>query len=307
MPAVDLPTVSVVVATRDRPELLRRALDAILAQTYEGEVEVVVVFDQSAADAGLEHDAPRRRVRVTNNLRTPGLAGARNHGASVATGELLAFCDDDDEWLAGKLAAQVDVLRSSPDTDVVATGVYINYEDRRIARVPRAADLELRELVRRRVMEAHPSSIVVRRDAFFDRIGPVDEQIPGSYGEDYDWMLRAARAGRIAVVEEPLVDVRWHTASFFADRWQTIIDAIDYGISKHPEFREEPRGLARLYGRRSFALAALGRRGEARRWALRTIRLNPRERRAYIALLISLRLLSPETALRLAHATGRGI
>jgi hypothetical protein len=108
-------------------------------------------------------------------------------------------------------------------------------------------------------------------------------------------------------VPEPLVRVHWHRSSFFADRWATIIDAIQYLVARYPEFERHPRGLARLYGRLAFANAALGNRAEARRWARRTLRLNPTERRGYLALGVSTGLVSAETLLRLAHRTGRGI
>ena len=68
-------------------------------------------------------------------------------------------------------------------------------------------------------------TILVTREAIQGPIGLVDEHIPGSYAEDYDWILRAALAGPIAVVEEPLVRVRWGQ-SLFSSRWQTIIEAL---------------------------------------------------------------------------------
>ena len=62
-----------------------------------------------------------------------------------------------------------------------------------------------------------------------DEIGLVDEEIPGSYGEDYEWILRAAAVTEIAVVTRPLVRVRWHAGgSFFSDRWLLMVDGIDY-------------------------------------------------------------------------------
>ena len=115
----------------------------------------------------------------------------------------------------------------------------------------------------------------------------MDEEIPGSYGEDFDWILRAAESGSIAVVEESLVRVRWGQ-SLFSQKWQTIIDAIDYRIAKHPAFSADRRALGRLLGRRSFALAALGRRSEALSSARRSLRSWPGERRAYLAVAVAL-------------------
>jgi glycosyltransferase involved in cell wall biosynthesis len=301
MPA-DLPSVSVVIATHHRPELLRKALDAVLAQTYAGPVECVVVFDQAPVDESFAGPD----VKLVPNARTAGLAGARNTGIDVAQGDLIAFCDDDDEWFPSKLSSQVARLESS-GADVVVSGIEVHYKDQVVPRVPTEADLTVTELARRRVMEAHPSTVVVRRTALLERIGLVDEEIPGSHGEDYDWILRAAQAGPIAVVAEPLVKVRWGGQSYFQKRWRVIIDSTDYVLRKHAVLSADPRGYARLVGQKAFAYAALGESREALRLAWKAFRLNWMEQRVYVACVVALRLVTADRALRLAHARGRGI
>jgi glycosyltransferase involved in cell wall biosynthesis len=301
-----LPSVSVIVPTRQRPELLHRALVSILGQDYDGSIEILVVFDQEEpVDPGIDA-AEHRSIRVMRNERRPGLAGARNTGILAAIGEYVAYCDDDDEWLPAKISRQIEASQRPPFAEVVVTGTTIVYEDRTIDRVLHA-DVDLGQLLRSRTQEIHPSSILVSREAMVDGIGLVDEEMPGSYGEDYEWLLRAARRAPIRVVPISLVRVHWHRASFFADRWAVIIDAIQYLLRKYPEFKREPKGLARLYGRLAFANAAMGNGSEARVWARRTLRLDLRERRAYLALLVSVRLVSAESLMRLAHRTGRGI
>jgi glycosyltransferase involved in cell wall biosynthesis len=302
-----LPSVSVVVATRDRPELLRRAVAAILGQTYPGPVQCVVVFDQSDPDLPWADPGPRRRLELVRNRRSPGLAGARNSGILHADGELVAFCDDDDEWLPGKLARQVERLAARPDAGVVTSGILVRYRDRTIPRVSPTPVVSHRQLLVSRMFELHPSTVVVRRRLLLERIGLVDEQIPGSYAEDYEWLLRAAMTAPVLAVQEPLATVLWHPSSFFADRWRMIISALTYLVDKHAELQQEPSGLARIYGQIAFAHAALGERGAARRWARRTLALDRRERRAYLALAVSLRLVTAGTVVRLAHASGRGI
>jgi glycosyltransferase involved in cell wall biosynthesis len=302
----EFPSVSVIIATHDRPQLLAKAIEAVRVQDYAGQVQCVVVFDRNEPDAALARVDPERPVVVVANDRTPGLAGARNAGAAAASGELLAFCDDDDEWLPAKLRLQAGRLAET-GADVAVSGIHVSYGDKTITRVPRPEDVTHTELLRRRVMEAHPSTVVVRRAAFLGKIGQVDEEIPGSYAEDYDWMLRAAAAGPIAVVPEPLVTVLWGQTSHFNRKWRTISDALQYLLRKHPAFADDPRGLARVQGQIAFAHAALGERTEARTWAVRTLRNSWRERRAYLALLVSLRVLSADRVLRLAHATGRGV
>jgi glycosyltransferase involved in cell wall biosynthesis len=300
-----LPVVDMVIATHNRPKLLRAALDAALVQTYRGRIAVTVVFDRSEPDHSLELQAPDRSVRVITNQRTAGLAGARNSGIEAGSGDLVAFCDDDDEWLPTKIEKQVELLQSSSALTCV-TGIIIEYEGRRVPRIPTSESVQLAVLVRNRTMEAHPSTVLVRRGALLGSIGLVDEEIPGSYGEDFDWILRAAESGSIAVVEEPLVRVRWGQ-SLFSQKWQTIVEAIDYSIAKHPAFSADRRALGRLLGRRSFALASLGRRSEALNSARRSLRSWPGERRAYLAVAVALGLVSSERLMRIAHRRGHGI
>ncbi len=81
---------SVVVATRGRPQLLRRAVESILGQEYPGALECVVVFDQEEP-AEIPLPAPAgRQLRTPANRRTPGLAGAGNTGITATDGELIA-------------------------------------------------------------------------------------------------------------------------------------------------------------------------------------------------------------------------
>ncbi|MFL5789946.1 MAG: glycosyltransferase family 2 protein [Actinomycetota bacterium] len=299
--------VSVVIATRDRPELLRRAVDAVMRQDYPGPVACLVVVDGGPS---VELDEPpadaagARTLETIRNSRTPGLAGARNSGAAAASGTYLAFCDDDDEWLPTKLSAQVAALERAGG-DVAVTGVRIAYGDAVNDRLP-PARVTRGDLLRSRAAAVHPSTILVRLQAFWDVIGPIDEAIPGSYGEDYEWLLRAAEAGPIVGVREPLVTVRWG-GSLFADRWETMIDAIGYLIDKHPELLADDANAARLFGRIAFANAALHRRGDAARWAWRSVRRRPLERRPYLALAVAAGLVRASTIQQRANAAGRGV
>ncbi|MDP3891797.1 glycosyltransferase family A protein [Nocardioides sp.] len=299
----NLPRVDVVIATRNRPELLAGAVDAVIGQSYPGHLHLIIVFDQSTPDHRFASTGDRRTVEVIGNHRSPGLAGARNSGIDTGSGELVAFCDDDDVWLPEKVELQVASMLSGSALTCVS-GITVEYGDRSVDRVPGADELNLRNLARNRVMAAHPSTVMVQRAALAT-IGLVDEEIPGSYGEDFDWILRAAAAGEICVIEQPLVRVRWGQSQFSRE-WQTIVDAIDYGLAKHPVFHEDAKALGRLYGRRAFALAALHSRG-ALAAALRTMRVAPREKRAYLAAAVALHLVSAEWLMDLAHRRGHGI
>ena len=298
---------SVVVATRDRPELLRRAIDSIVAQRYDGPIEVVVVFDRSDPDRSLERSSDDRAVRVIPNRATPGLAGARNSGIRAAEGDLVAFCDDDDLWLPNKLAAQAARLDEDPSLELVTAGVLVDFNGRISARVLDRERISHADLLRSRVSEAHPSTFVARRAAVIDGIGLLDEQLPGSYAEDYDFLLRAARRHDIGVVTLPLAKVFWHRSSFFAGRWQTIVDALDHLQAVHPELASVPAGLARIEGQQAFAHASMGNRRAAWTTARRALGRNRREPRAWLALAVGTGLVRSEWIVRALQAYGRGI
>lgn len=306
-PAGVRPAVSVVVPTRDRPELLRAAVATIVDQDYAGPVEVVVVYDRSTPDRSLEADAPHRRIRVVTNQRTPGLAGARNSGILAASGELVAFCDDDDEWLPGKLTAQVAALTAAPAAEFVSCGIRVSYDGRTVDRVLDRNRITLPELLRDRMTELHPSTFLIRAAALRGGFGLVDEEIPGSYAEDYEFLLRAARSAPLVNLPTPYTLVRWHQQSFFAQRWETISAALDWLLRRYPEFATVPAGEARVAGQIAFARAAVGDRRDAARWVRHTLARNPREPRAYLALLVACGLVGPDTVLRALHRRGRGI
>jgi glycosyltransferase involved in cell wall biosynthesis len=264
----------------------------------------VVVFDQSTPATLPVEVAAGRRLHLVVNTRTPGLAGARNTGITGSDGALIAFCDDDDEWDADKLRLQAMRLESSA-ASFVGSGIRIHHSGNVIERLP-PHSVQLSQLVRGRVTALHPSTFLVRRSALRD-IGLVDEDIPGSYGEDYDWLLRAARLGPIVSVEQPLVNVYWHDQSFFAERWQAIADALSYLLIKHPELNTDPHGLARIQGQIAFAQAALTRRSAACQVSWRALRNNPLERRAYLALAVASGIVSTRSVVRYANRSGRGI
>jgi glycosyltransferase involved in cell wall biosynthesis len=126
-----MPLVSVVIPTFGRPELVCRAVAGVLAQTV-AKLEVIVVIDGDdpatrSALAALKDD----RLRVISHDGKRGAGQARDTGADAARGEWVAFLDDDDEWLPGKLAAQLAAAPAEPailmtlSRVVSAAGVFV--------------------------------------------------------------------------------------------------------------------------------------------------------------------------------------
>lgn len=305
--SVSNPTVSVIVATRDRPELLRRAVRSFQAQTYPEIVEIVVVFDQSEIDdlADVAEESPLP-LRLVQNDRTPGLAGARNAGIVRASGELVAFCDDDDEWSTDKLQRQIDLWAERPSAVGVGTGMVLRTQDySRARRAPEEMTFE--GFLRSREFSIPSSGFLLRTADLLGPVGLVDENLPGSYGEDWDLLLRLTRNGPFVSVPDPVVTVYWDRPSFFTSRWDGLINGLTYLIRKYPEFELAPTGLARMAAQVAFALAAKGDRSESREWARSALRRDPRQPRAWAALAVGTGLVSAESLVRVVNARGRGL
>ena len=260
------PSVSAVVPTRDRPELVRRAIQAILDQDYDGFVEVIVVYDNSEPDYSLSRIDGNRVVRVITNNRISGLAGARNTGVLASDSEFVGNCDDDDEWLPGKLAAQVAALEGAPEAELCCTGVRLVYEDQPIDRVLSGDRVVLSQLLRSRLQELHPSSFLFRRAALVDGIGLVSEELPSGQSEDYEMLLRVARRGPIINVPMVGVSALRHRGSYFNTRWGDQDHRLAVAAPRISGVRDRLTGYRPDH--RSDRLRARGHRQTARRPAL---------------------------------------
>lgn len=96
---------TVIIATRNRTDLLPRSLNAVAAQTHP-DIELIVIDDSVTADTRAANEALLRRVcpdaiylPMPEDQRGRGPGFPRNHGIQRATGDYIVFLDDDDEWI----------------------------------------------------------------------------------------------------------------------------------------------------------------------------------------------------------------
>src|SRR5690242_12091639 len=182
---MDWPSVGVVVPTRGGPRPLPGTLAAIEAQNYPGRLRTVVVYDGVPANWLLAHSAPRARMVLTN-WRTPGLAGARNTGILALDTDLVAFCDDADEWRPGKLRSQVRTLAVSPRAELSSTAIMVRSTRGTAIRRLGTNRVGTDRLRRPRPVALHPSTFLIRRAALLGALGLFAEDAPGSQNEAWD-------------------------------------------------------------------------------------------------------------------------
>ncbi|MCX6828189.1 MAG: glycosyltransferase family 2 protein [candidate division Zixibacteria bacterium] len=106
-------SVSVIIPTYNRAPLIVRALKSVLGQI--GSDDEIIVIDDGSTDNTAEvlqpFQAAIKYIRVPNK----GAGAARNHGVSLATKDLIAFLDSDDEWMPGKLELHRAIMQARPD------------------------------------------------------------------------------------------------------------------------------------------------------------------------------------------------
>jgi glycosyltransferase involved in cell wall biosynthesis len=169
-----------VVAVRNGVATLGTALAGILAQVpAPGDV---VVLDGASTDGSAELAATFAGVRVVAQ-EGRGLGGARNEALRVVRGDLVAFCDSDDRWPPGSLAARLDHLAADPDCDAVIGSVVTEALDDQ--EVPPG------QLDRLGVpLPGFTPGALLARRRVFDSVGPFDEEM--RIGADSDWFVRLA-------------------------------------------------------------------------------------------------------------------
>lgn len=210
------PSVSVVIPCFNHARFLAEAVDSALGQTRPA-AEVIVVDDGSTDETGRVLDAYAGRVRVVRQGNR-GVSAARNAGAALATGDLLAFLDADDVWLPGKLAAQAELFAAPPAPGLVHCGVEeIDAHGRALRTRLDGLDGRVAEemlLFRRTVILGGGSGAVVTR-ALFAEVGGFDETLATS--ADWDLHHRIARRAPVGFVPRVLLRYRVHGGNMHAD------------------------------------------------------------------------------------------
>ncbi len=120
-----IPKVSVIVATRNRPNLLKNAIESIEQIDYPN-FEIIVVDDNSGSQTVNILFELQEKYKNITLIRMPtnvGSANARSAGVDIAKGQFVLFSDDDDTVLKNRISAPLKELIKRPELDVV----YCNY------------------------------------------------------------------------------------------------------------------------------------------------------------------------------------
>ena len=200
-----MPEISVLIPSYNRADLLPRALESVWRQEFD-DMEVLVVDDGSSDGTVTWLDGQSKKhsnLRYVVHNRNKGEAAARNTALREARGTYIAFLDSDDEWLPGKLRAQMQYLDAAPPE--IAGVITASYSDDGKTRVV-LDDWHLHEpittrrlLVKGFALNLHHTGLLKREAAC--TAGPYDETL--RLYTDLDWVLRFLRHSRMGVIPEP--------------------------------------------------------------------------------------------------------
>lgn len=279
--------VSVIIRTCNRAAYLREAIESVWAQTFR-DLDLIVVDDGST-------DATRDVLTGYDGALVPIFLPQRNNaavtfnaGVRAASGELVAFLDDDDVWLPEKLARQVELLERNPRFGFAYGNVRLLYEDGHLS-PPVLAPHEivvgsaLRAIVRNMCIAM--SALIVRRP-WLDRAGLLDEAVPAA---ETLFCFRLAQSTDAVCVPEPVCLIRRHEKQVSRDHALSSYETTIAGLETLLRDRSLPRGV-RLEAHRSIAryhahlarnLTEANRPGAARRHAVQALWRYPFHRPAW--------------------------
>jgi len=200
------PTVSVIIPTYNRANLMKEAIKSVLKQTYQ-DFEIIVIDDGST-------DNIEETVKGFNNFKiryichtdNQGVSAARNTGIRASRGKYIALLDSDDEWLPEKLDKQIKILQDgSPKLGVVYSDLlYIDENGKSMNKLRnRKKEGYIYEDLLGENYVGPPSTLLVRKECFH-KVGLFDDLVDTM--EDWDMSIRIAKYYRFSHIKIPLVN-----------------------------------------------------------------------------------------------------
>jgi glycosyltransferase involved in cell wall biosynthesis len=237
MATMAVPRVSVIVATRDRPEMLARCVESILASDHDS-FELIVV-DQSDVLTGLRAHERLRHIGTD----TLGKSAALNVGVHESRGGILAFTDDDCTVPPGWIGQAEQLFSRHPDVDMAFGELVAIDHDPTLYFVPvtHLDGFEIQRGMRCAHVRGGAGANLVTRRSLFDGIGDWDEFLgPGTRFnacEEWDLFCRALASGAAVARAPELVITHWGSRAYADGTGQRLLRGYAYGegavIGKH--------------------------------------------------------------------------
>ena len=191
------PLVSAIITTHNRVDLLPRALDSVVVQTYPN-IEIIVVDDGSTDETSSVVESYQQEISI-NYIRlddSVGACRARNTGIKAASGMFVAGLDDDDQWHRKRIEKLLEDY-SDEYSAVTSDVVMVRPKSTAVWKKPKLIDLESL-----RYTNLVGNQVLVRRSRLLE-VGMFDAGLEAA--QDYDLWIRLCKAfGPVFNVQQPL-------------------------------------------------------------------------------------------------------
>lgn len=192
--------ISVIIPTFNRSDFLKKAIESVLLQTYQG-FELIVI-DDGSTDNTYEIVSEFNNNIVYIKQKNRGAASARNTGIKRAENKFLAFLDSDDCWDKEKLAVQIDEMQKNPSY-LVSHTQETWYRNNVLLKQKRKHKKHHGYIFDKCLpLCAVGMSTVMIKKELFERVGKFDENFPCC--EDYDFWLRVSVRYPFLLIDKPL-------------------------------------------------------------------------------------------------------
>jgi glycosyltransferase involved in cell wall biosynthesis len=203
---MDSPLISCIVPVFNGERFLAQALESILSQTYRP-LEVIVIDDGStdgSADIVARCCSSIHYFRQSNK----GPAAARNRGLAAASGDLVAFLDQDDLWHCGKLERQVACFIDDPELSLCVAHVQTIWGSEPYWKAFQSPNHRLS-----RPAPGYVTGTLLARRSLFETVGMFNSEL--KYSDAAEWFLRAEELGaKMALLSDILMYRRVHENNF---------------------------------------------------------------------------------------------
>lgn len=190
-------SVTVVMPAYNAAQYLPETIESVLAQTFDN-FELFIIDNgstDSTAEVAYQYSQKDKRVQLFSLENPKGVSVTRNKGIQLATGNVIAFIDADDQWLPNKLTSHIEHLNQDTNLGVSFGRVEFLSPDGKPTR--QFCSSHLSDIQPQHFLYENPtitvSNLVVRREVF-EQVGGFEESM--RYSEDMEWLLRVACSNR---------------------------------------------------------------------------------------------------------------
>jgi glycosyltransferase involved in cell wall biosynthesis len=189
--------ISVIIPTFNRAKLLKRALSSVVNQSLKPH-EIIVIDDGSSDET---RSVAKDFLVKYHYQPNSGVSRARNVGVKIASAEMIAFLDSDDEWHKDKLLLQSRFMQENGFEISHTNEVWIR-DGMRVNKPKRArkGDEDFYKIAS--YLTIATSSILMKK-SLFESVGGLDESL--EVCEDYDFFLRVSKLAKIGYLDKELV------------------------------------------------------------------------------------------------------